>query len=269
MGTTIQSSSLRQASGNLCELLAALGRAETRPRIVAEAIELSNCCNSLSTATIALWSSRAHNQAMPTEHDARNARKWDARAETFDQKRFDYFRWMQRKALAYLDIKAGIHFLDLGCGTGQAVRHVAERARGDGVFCGIDISPRMIDIARETKGLPNVQFEVASAEELPFEDGSFGAALCTNSFHHYLLPMRALEEIHRVLRPGGRLCILDITSDSLLGRWLDARLRRKEREHVKFYSTSDYAKMFRATGLKVVVSKRIWPPLKAHIAEKE
>ena len=205
---------------------------------------------------------------MPTEHDARNVRKWDIRAETYDQRRFDYFRWMQRKALATLDLKPGVHFLDLGCGTGHAVRYVAEKAKGDGVFCGIDISPRMIEIARETRGLPNVRFEVASAEELPFEDGYFDVVLCTNSFHHYLLPMRAIEEIRRVLRAGGRLCILDITSDGAFGRWLDARLRRKEPEHVRFYSTAEYAKMFGATGLKVVASRTIWPPLKVLVAEK-
>lgn len=203
-----------------------------------------------------------------TAHEQRNARKWDARAETYDQRRFDYFRWMQRKALACLDIKAGIHFLDLGCGTGQAVRQVAALARYDGSFCGIDLSPRMIEVARAAGGVKNVRFEVASAERLPLEDDFFDAVLCTNSFHHYRQPMKALEEIHRVLRRGGKLCVLDITSDGVFGRWLDTRIRRKEAEHVRFYSTAEYAKMFGLAGLKVVMSTTIWPPLKVHVAER-
>jgi len=202
-------------------------------------------------------------------HQERNIRKWDARAETYDKGRFDYFRWMQRKALKFLDARAGIHFLDLGCGTGYAVRSVASMVDCDGVFCGIDISPRMIEIARaNSSSLKNVRFEVASAEELPLGAGFFDAVFCTNSFHHYLLPMRALEESRRVLRPGGRLCILDITADGPLGRWLDSRSRRREPEHVKFYSTAEYTKMFSAARLKVVTSRTILPPLKAHIAEK-
>jgi ubiquinone/menaquinone biosynthesis C-methylase UbiE len=97
------------------------------------------------------------------EHEKRNALKWDARASTYDQKRFDYFRWMQRKALGLLDFKAGMHFLDLGCGMGYAVCYVASEAMYEGVFCGIDLSPRMIEIAREKSiGFKCMRFEVAS-----------------------------------------------------------------------------------------------------------
>jgi len=202
------------------------------------------------------------------KHEERNARKWDARAETFNERRFDYFRWMQRKALAFLDIKPGVRFLDVGCGTGYAVCYAAAKVQFSGVFCGIDISPRMIEVAREESCLKNVRFEVARAEELPLGDGFFGAVLCTNSFHHYPLPTKALEEIHRVLLPGGRLCVLDVTADDPITRWMDMRVRRKEPEHVKFYSTAEYAKMFAAAGLKVVMSRTILPPMKVHLAEK-
>jgi hypothetical protein len=54
----------------------------------------------------------------------------------------------------------------------------------------------------------------------------------------------------------------------MFGRWLDARFRRKEPEHVKFYSTVEYTTMFEAAALKAAMSRTIWPPLKAHIAER-
>ena len=118
-----------------------------------------------------------------SEHAKRNAGKWDSRADTFNERRFDYFRLMQRKALAFFEIKPGLHFLDIGCGTGYAVRFVGAKVGFDGVFCGIDISPRMVEIAREdSRGLKNVQFEVASAEELPLSDDFYDAVLCTNDF---------------------------------------------------------------------------------------
>ena len=205
-----------------------------------------------------------------TDHLERNARKWDARAETYDETRFHYFRWMQRKALGFLDLMAGIRFLDLGCGTGYAVRNVAAEAKHEGLFCGIDISPRMIEVAREKSGgfFKCMRFEVANAEELPFGADSFDAVLCTNSFHHYAYPSMVFAEVRRVLRPGGRLCILDVTADSRIVRWIDSRVRLKEPEHVRFYSTSEYSKMFEVAGLRCKASKTILPPMKAHLAEK-
>jgi ubiquinone/menaquinone biosynthesis C-methylase UbiE len=204
-----------------------------------------------------------------TAHAERNARKWDKRAETYDERRFDYFRWMQRRALSFLRIKTGMHFLDLGCGTGYAVRYVASKGDYDGCFYGIDISPRMIDVAREDSiGLKNLRFEVASADKLPLGAGFFDAVLCTNSFHHYESPVKALREIHRVLKPGGGLCIVDVTADNRLVRWMDVRTRKREPEHVRFYSTAEYAKMLDEADLRRVMSKTILPPLKAHIAEK-
>ena len=204
-----------------------------------------------------------------SEHLRRNARKWDARAETYDQKRFDYFRWMQRKALSFLYLRPGMQFLDLGCGTGFAVRYAAAQARHEGLFCGVDISRRMIEVAREKSGSFNcIRFEVASAEALPLGSDSFDAIVCTNSFHHYAHPSVALAEIHRVLRPGGRLCIMDVTADNCLIRWMDARVQRKEPEHVRFYSSKEYARMFAEGDLKLVMSRTFLPPMKVHVAEK-
>lgn len=60
-----------------------------------------------------------------TEHTRLNERKWDSRAATYDRKRFDYFRWMQKRVVRLIDLRPGLHFLDIGCGTGWAVRYVA------------------------------------------------------------------------------------------------------------------------------------------------
>ncbi len=204
-----------------------------------------------------------------SSHEAANARKWSKRAETYDKKRFDYFRWMQRRALSFLDLSPGIHFLDVGCGTGFAVRHAAEALEGQGVFCGVDIAEGMIETARNaSRGLEGVRFAVATAEELPFADGYFDCLVCTNSFHHYLNPSKALAEMRRVLRAGGRAVILDVTADNPLLAWIDRRVRRKEPEHVKFYSMSEYRDMFAQASLTHLVTRTILPPLKVHFAVK-
>ena len=80
--------------------------------------------------------------------------------------------------------------------------------------------------------------------------------------------MRALEEVRRALKAGGRLCILDVTADNRLVRWM-RRTRQKEPEHVKYYSSKEYTRMFGEAGMKTVMSKTVLPPvIRVHVAEK-
>jgi ubiquinone/menaquinone biosynthesis C-methylase UbiE len=204
-----------------------------------------------------------------THHAKINERKWDARAATYDDKRFDYFRWMQQRVIRLIDLRPGLRFLDVGCGTGWAVRYVAGLLQDKGMFYGVDISGNMIERAQaQSRGLGNAHFYKASAEQLPLESGSVDCAICTNSFHHYLNPLKVLAEIQRVLAVEGRFYILDVTTDDLLTRWIDGRARRREREHVKFYSSQEYQTMFVAAQLKPLKSKLIAYPIKVHVAEK-
>jgi ubiquinone/menaquinone biosynthesis C-methylase UbiE len=203
------------------------------------------------------------------EHAKLNARKWDRRAATYDQKRFDYFRVLQKRVIQLMDISPGLHFLDIGCGTSWAVRYVAGRLQDRGEFYGVDISENMIEVAQaSSRRYANTHFYRANAEQLPLESDFFECAMCTNSFHHYLNPPRALDEIRRVLATSGRLYIMDLTADGAVTRWIDARARRKEPEHVKFYSSGEYRAMFEAAHLRYLDSQVIAWAMKVHTAEK-
>jgi ubiquinone/menaquinone biosynthesis C-methylase UbiE len=207
-----------------------------------------------------------------SSHAELNKKKWDRRSETYDEKRFNYFRFMQKRVFSFMHLKECQHFLDIGCGTGWAVRCAANLVKEGGEAYGIDIAPRMIEKARENaNGLKNVHFLQADAENLPFEDNFFDAIICTNSFHHYLHPLKVLTEVHRVLKPGGRIHILDLTSDGFLGRMIDRQYRKREREHVKYYSSREYRDFFNKSKLSYISSKLIVPiimAMKLHIAEK-
>ena len=99
-------------------------------------------------------------------HATLNVRKWDKRAETYDERRFNYFRWMQRKVVSFLKLEIGIHFLDIGCGTGYAVRLVNTLLQGEGAFFGIDISPKMIEVAKANAAdFTNTHFVVGNAQK--------------------------------------------------------------------------------------------------------
>src|SRR5437870_3927747 len=107
------------------------------------------------------------------------------------------------QAIARMHISPGARVLDVGCGSGWATRLLAESAF-EGTVTGIDISDEMIRVARESsRSFPNVDFEIASAEQLPFKDNEFTHAFSMESLYYYRNIPRALKEIHRVLEGGG------------------------------------------------------------------
>ena len=100
--------------------------------------------------------------------------------------------------------------LDCGCGTGPMISLLYEEDASKH-YTGIDITPRMIEVAK-AKGLSGVSWVVGDCEDLPFEDNSFDAVICSNSFHHYPNPQKFFDSVKRVLRPGGRLILQDYTA---------------------------------------------------------
>jgi ubiquinone/menaquinone biosynthesis C-methylase UbiE len=152
----------------------------------------------------------------------------------------------QTAALAAAALGAGDRFLDVGCGTGAAVRVAAgtvERA------VGVDISTGMIERARELAAdLGNVELVVGDSEQLPFHDDTFTAVMCSSSFHHYPDPAQALREMARVLVRGGRLVIAEPDADLALVRIADRLLRRVDRSHVSLYRGAELAALARAAG---------------------
>lgn len=110
-------------------------------------------------------------------------------------------------------IRSGEAVLDLGCGAGFDAFIAAQLVGPTGRIVGIDLSPEMVAVAkaglREAK-FPQVEFQVASVEALPFPNASFDVALSNGVLN--LIPDKpgALSEVFRILRPGGRLQACDI-----------------------------------------------------------
>ena len=120
---------------------------------------------------------------------------------------------LHRHVIEALALDRPMAVLDIGCGTGTLTRLIANRMPpGGGWIVGIDAAEKMIEVARRKANSPRLQFEAALAEDLPFPPGSFDRVVSTFFFHHLDagLKRRALEEIHRVLRPGGHAVILDV-----------------------------------------------------------
>jgi len=109
-----------------------------------------------------------------------------------------------QKLVEMLGVKAGDRVLDVGCGTGRLARWIAECVGPDGSVAGIDPLADRIAVAREN--CRGIRFEIGGAEDLGcFADASFDF-VCLNAVFHWIQDKpRALAEIQRVLRPGGRL----------------------------------------------------------------
>lgn len=109
------------------------------------------------------------------------------------------------------------HLLDAGCGPAPMITLLAEKYPKRH-YTGIDLTPKMIEQAKK-KNIPNAEFIVGDCEKLPFEENSFDAIICANSFHHYPNPQEFFNSVHKVLKPNGRLILRDYTGSNLM-LWL-------------------------------------------------
>lgn len=122
----------------------------------------------------------------------------------------------REKLLRFVELRAGETVLDVGCGTGGLALAAKRQVGPAGTVFGIDASADMLARAeRKTRraGL-EVVFKLASAQELPFADASVDAVAATLMLHHLPRTSRArfLQEVRRVLKPAGRLLLVDFTT---------------------------------------------------------
>lgn len=103
-----------------------------------------------------------------------------------------------------------VDLLDVGCGTGTLLLDLARA--GAASLAGVDLAPKILDVARAKLSATETQADLRAAdaeERLPWPSESFDVATLTGALHHFYRPHDVLAEIHRVLRPGGDLLVVD------------------------------------------------------------
>lgn len=138
----------------------------------------------------------------------RDSVRFDTRVriyELYDTSPESWTSWL----FARLGLRPGERVLELGCGTGNLWRENAERVPERTRLVLSDLSPGMLAQARERLvGLsPKLEFHLADAQSLPFEDASFDVLLASHMLHHVPDRASALRELRRVLRHGGRAIV--------------------------------------------------------------
>jgi ubiquinone/menaquinone biosynthesis C-methylase UbiE len=139
--------------------------------------------------------------------------------------------------------------LDVGCGTGALLDIVLATRPGVRAL-GIDLSPEMIEVARERLG-DRADLRVADAEALPFPDGRVDLVVCVDSFHHYPHPAAALAEMRRVTRPGGALVLGDWYVGRLLRGLMNWLLPRMPSGDVRIYAPAELRALAAEAGYQV------------------
>jgi ubiquinone/menaquinone biosynthesis C-methylase UbiE len=189
---------------------------------------------------------------MARHRDIDRFNRW---ASTYDR------HWMQRLIfgrvqemtlqLAALEVARPTAILDVGCGTGRLLRSAAVRFPGARLV-GVDAASEMVKQAEASipAGTP-IEFQQATAEQLPFPNAQFDLVFSTVTFHHWRDQRKGIAEVARVLAPEGRWLLADFIAAGLM-RYVRRLLRLRQ-----FPERGEVDGMLAAVGLGVVGERRV------------
>lgn len=203
-----------------------------------------------------MFSSPSTDERLPSDERLRSEFNDWARAGRGERMEKGH-RPVGEQAIELMNIPVDARVLDVGCGSGWATKLMAAKAR-DGRVVGIDIADEMIRLAREgSRSFANVEFQVASAERLPFNDAEFTHAFSMESLYYYADISEALREIKRVLKPGGLfVTVMDLYQENLPShQWVD-----QLKVPVQLLSTAEYRSLFEGADFVAVRDRRLYDP---------
>jgi len=190
-----------------------------------------------------------------TETPKRSAKdQFDRQAAHYDKQ---WSTWSEETLgwlLASADPQPTDFVLDVATGTGFTALAFAPSVE---TVIGMDVSPGMLEQARKQAGerrIANAVFQEGAAESLPFADGVFDIVTCRIAPHHFLSIEKFLREAARVLKPGGRLALVDtaVPDDSPeAAAWQNAVEAVRDPSHVRNHTPQEWRTMVQAVGLTV------------------
>lgn len=198
---------------------------------------------------------------------AENLRLFRRWSRSYDWAPFQF--WMkrfQRPVLEQLKSEPPeLKILDVSCGTGELLLTLWKQGKRN--LSGIDLSENMLEKAR--KKLPaEINLRQGEAERLPFAQDSFAYVISTEAFHHYPQQKKALEEMRRVTKKGGKVAVVDI---NFFGNFLHRLFERIEPGCVRVNSVAEMRKLFEEVGFKNIRQQRsfLFAVMTQGVKEKE
>ncbi len=172
-------------------------------------------------------------------------------APSYDRPLFQY--WMKKfqiPVIQEIDFTKEPSVLDISCGTGELLNSLVQF--GSGEFFGIDLAEKMLEKAR-TKLPAKVNLQKADVHALPFKENTFDYTITTEAFHHYYDQKKALEEMSRVTKKGGKVIVVDI---NFFIKPIHFVYQKLEQGNVKINSRTEMKELFKEAGLMVQKQQR-------------
>jgi ubiquinone/menaquinone biosynthesis C-methylase UbiE len=186
---------------------------------------------------------------------ARQRRVWDKVAPSYDKQIAFFERVQFGGGREWVGSRASGSVLEVAIGTGRSLPFYSAGTR----ITGIDLSPGMLAIARQraTELGVDVDLREGDAETLPFPDDSFDTVVCVLSLCSIPDPARAIAEMARVLKPGGKLLLLDHVGSRWWPVWAVQRFVELFSARAGEYQTRRQLPLLAPAGLHVVESQQL------------
>lgn len=187
---------------------------------------------------------------MESETDAVR-QEYDSLAASYDRRWRRYVETTLRAIVDRVPFQGQERVLDIACGTGELEQLLLSRWPLLRIV-GADVSQGMLQRATIKDTAKKVVFVQADVAVLPFADQSFDYVICANSFHYFQSPIRALHEVHRVLRPHGVFVLDDWCDDYLSCKLCSLWLRLTGSAFQQTYSIRSCQSLLDQAGFDVI-----------------
>lgn len=191
-----------------------------------------------------------------TDYKKLSESTFNIQAKTYDtDKNGKHARNLYQHIINTLSTLQFSNVLDVGCGTGEILSAIRKLYPTISLQ-GIDISQEMLKQA-ENKKIDNVKLYLGDAEHLSFENDKFDVLICTDSFHHYPNPKKAIEEFYRVLKKNGYLLLADFVKPFPVRQLMNIFIPFSNEGDVKIYSQSEILSFLKYGGFQDIQYQKI------------
>lgn len=184
-------------------------------------------------------------------NEVKVSQQYDRLAAIYEQRWHFYLTRSLQFLQNWLEISETDKILDVGCGTGLLAEVLAKKNATQTVT-GIDLSANMLKVAQNKfLAYPNINFHQASVNHLPFSNQSFDIVVCVSTFHYFDEPKTALLEMRRVLKPKGKIIILDWCRDYFFCKLCDIFLKIIDPVYQQCYTQAEFHQLLTSNSLTI------------------
>ncbi len=173
-------------------------------------------------------------------------------AHSYDLRFRKFVEVTATKVASLANIAPGDKVLDMGCGTGEVLFRLGQKYPDVGLLAGIDASEEMLELARtKLSSFKTVNLQLGSIEKLPYPDEYFDLIVSSGVIHYIQDIASMTEETYRVLKPHGRVLLIDMANESLTTRILSLFRRVTDPGAVRYYSLYSASELLRSRGFEI------------------